>query len=258
MPIVSVIVVCYNDKPERIRETLGSIVVQDYPQIEIVVIDGGSAENTLRAFDEFRAGISVFVSEPDHGIYDAMNKGVLLSRGEWINFMNVGDSFFSPSSLSGLLAGVDSRYDIVYGDYYYHGRGFICSPHRPSGYLFYSNRICHQALLSRHSLFAPDEAGLFDLNYRLGADHDWMHRAFKRGANFKHMPIVVCNYAGDGASSNGKLRTQEALLRRQRNFSLSERCFYAVLFFCDKIVRRVTTGNFRLPVALSKCRRKSP
>jgi len=117
MDVISVVVVCYNEAQERINYTLDSIIAQDYPELELVVIDGGSEIETVDSLELYKRKISAFLSERDDGIYDAMNKGIRISKGEWIMFMNIGDRFCSPDVLSKLMSNINQEHnDLVYGD----------------------------------------------------------------------------------------------------------------------------------------------
>ena len=98
-PLVSIITVVYNDA-KHIENTLQSIISQDYEEKEIIVIDGQSTDGTTEKARAFGESISCLVSEPDKGVYDAMNKGIDQARGEWIIFMNSGDSFYTTDVLS--------------------------------------------------------------------------------------------------------------------------------------------------------------
>lgn len=93
-PLVTVITVVYNAK-ELLEETILSVLNQTYSNIEYIIVDGGSTDGTLDIIKKYQDKISKYISEPDQGIYDAMNKGMSLSKGQWLNFMNAGDSFYS-------------------------------------------------------------------------------------------------------------------------------------------------------------------
>ena len=90
---VSVITVVYNDV-SNIEETILSVINQDYPNIEYVVIDGGSSDGTIELIKRYEYKLAYYLSEPDNGIYDAMNKGIVKVKGQLVNFMNSGDTFY--------------------------------------------------------------------------------------------------------------------------------------------------------------------
>ena len=249
--VVSVVVVCYNETRDRICRTLSSVVGQTYKNVEIVVVDGGSNRESISAFDEFSSDISFFISEPDEGIYDAMNKGVSHSNGEWVMFINVGDSLYSKSTLQNFLTNGNMKYDILYGDIYREDMNITSKPPKYiNRFMFYSSYFCHQSLLFRRQLFT--QVGLFDLSYKLLADRDWIFKAYVDGASFKYEPILVCSYEGGGVSTNSQTVNRELMEMRKKSFSKAERMFYLIINFTVKIYKRLLTGNFNIPIIVKK------
>lgn len=98
-PKISVITVCFN-AAHVIEKTILSVINQTYPNVEYIVVDGGSNDGTIDIIKKYEAQIDKWISEPDDGIFDAMNKGIRMASGEWLNMMNAGDFFFSKESLS--------------------------------------------------------------------------------------------------------------------------------------------------------------
>ena len=115
-PKISVVTVCYNAVND-IEKTILSVINQTYPNIEYLIIDGGSKDGTMDIVNKYKDKIDVIVSEPDKGIYDAMNKGIDRATGDWINFMNAGDMFWEKDSILKVFAasGVDDSLDVIYG-----------------------------------------------------------------------------------------------------------------------------------------------
>jgi glycosyltransferase involved in cell wall biosynthesis len=247
--LVSVIVVCYNENSEKIKKTLSSVITQDYNNVELIVIDGKSNDDTIKCLGSFLKNISIFLSEPDQGIYDAMNKGVARSSGDWLIFMNVGDGFYSNNTLSILLADIDSECDILYGDIYREDVKTISkSPRFINRFMFYSTYFCHQSLLFRRNLFS--QVGLFDLSYKILADRVWIYKAYINGANFKYRPIIVCSYEGGGVSTSLQTVNEELMVMRKKSFSKMERILYSNMNFLYKICKRLLNGNFNVPIAI--------
>lgn len=183
-PLISLITVCYN-AGSLLEETLKSAVDQTFQDFELIIIDGGSTDNTLEIAKQFKSHLGALVTEPDQGIYDAMNKGVNAAKGEWLYFLNAGDSFYNNEVLSDIFLNRDySGTDFIYAK--------VQTKNEPTGinYIngkkvtladFYSHYpICHQGTFSRKQLF--DKLGNFNLKYPLVADSEWFIRVFKNAA----------------------------------------------------------------------------
>ena len=115
-PLISIVTVSYNAVKD-IEKTILSVLNQTYPNIEYIIIDGGSTDGTLDIIKKYEDKISYWVSEPDKGIYDAMNKGTLKATGVWLNFMNAGDTFYNEHVLEKVFKDNDwSDADVIYGN----------------------------------------------------------------------------------------------------------------------------------------------
>lgn len=114
--LISVVTVCYN-AADTIEKTMLSVLNQTYHDIEYIIIDGGSTDGTVEIIRKYADRIAYWVSEPDKGIYDAMNKGIKVATGEWINFMNAGDEFVDANVLDKLFfAKTVANVDVIYGN----------------------------------------------------------------------------------------------------------------------------------------------
>lgn len=249
MDKITVITVCYDETPKRICYTFDSIIGQDYPSLECVVVDGGSRADTLAAFEPYRMRIAKFVSEPDRGIYDAMSKGIRNATGEWIIFMNIGDRFHDSGVLTCVMNRLGSEcVDILCGDVLRNGRKLWVAPNTLSRRYLCHRAICHQAVLARRRVF--DVVGAFDMSFRLVADRDWLFRVMKAGFNYVHVPVVICDWELGGACSDYRTFEQEMRRYRVRYFSSYERILYGCLWGATKVVRRMKSLNFAIPVRL--------
>nr|WP_263458985.1 glycosyltransferase family 2 protein [Bathymodiolus platifrons methanotrophic gill symbiont] len=101
---------------EHLEQTINSVIGQTYDNVEYIIIDGGSTDNTLEIIKKYEGQIDYWVSEPDGGIYDAMNKGTGLATGEWVNFMNAGDWFMRNDTINSIFRN-NIKSDLVYGDH---------------------------------------------------------------------------------------------------------------------------------------------
>ena len=157
-PLISIITVVYNCKDD-LEMTIKSIIDQTYPNIEYIVIDGNSNDGTIDIIKKYQNKITYWISEPDEGIYDAMNKGIRQSTGDWINFMNAGDRFYDQNILSSLfIPAPKPSTDIIYGDteFIYTFGKYIRKPASLT-YLKESMIFCHQSSFVRTYLLKKRE-----------------------------------------------------------------------------------------------------
>lgn len=217
-PLISIVTVVYNAS-KVLERTLRSAVAQSYPHIELVIIDGGSTDGTLDIAKSFASSIGTLISEKDKGIYDAMNKGIEAAKGEWIYFLNAGDAFFDDKVLDDIFSSDHSSVDLIYAK--------VQTINEPTGinYLngaevglvdFYNRfPICHQSAFTRKSAFT--RIGLYDLRYKLVADHQWFVRFFKASPDrAKFVNRVVAFYDIQGTSYHKRMQSQRELLHYGR------------------------------------------
>ncbi len=202
---VSVVTVVYN-AVSIVEETIKSVLAQTYTNLEYIVIDGGSTDGTIDLIRKYEDRISIFVSEPDKGIYDAMNKGIERATGNWINFMNAGDHFYSPSAVSNIFDVPEdySLYATVYGDAEYRLKSFC---YIRQGYECDSNHFMpfsHQAAFARADIAKKNK---FNLKYKIAADTEFFLRLNREGYSLKHVSVIVCSYdASVGISMNSEVK----------------------------------------------------
>jgi len=204
---VSVITICRNVSAE-IGRTLDSVAGQTYADIEHIVIDGASTDGTLEIVEGHRARLAVLVSEPDGGIYDAMNKGVARATGDLIHFLNAGDWFHDAHAVENTVRFVERNPhgDLYYGDIEVRlpdGEAIIHVPQEPAKAA--ETMVCgclpHQGTFARRSLF--DRTGPFDTRWRVHADYDWFLKAIAdEELTLCHMPVTVASFGLGGSSSN--------------------------------------------------------
>lgn len=206
-PKITIAVVTYNCS-NSLSNTLDSIIAQDYLNKEIVIVDGLSTDGTIDIINSYSGSITSFLSEPDKGIFDAMNKAILLSKGEWIIFMNAGDVFSNNSIVSTAFASdVNESVAVIFGDVnyirynkldYIKARPFfeVKEKIKPMGF-------SHQSIFTRTSIAQKYP---FDLNYKYTADYNMMMSIYKAGYDFKHLNIAIADYDLTGTSTNHKVQ----------------------------------------------------
>lgn len=203
-PIVTIVTVSYN-AIESIEKTILNVINQSYPNIEYIIIDGGSIDGTVEIIKKYASKISFWISEPDKGIYDAMNKGVMHATGEWINFMNTGDSFYSLDTILDVSKHFKGNYNLIYGKTNMccaHGT-FIrnCFPRKKNNPM----PFVHQSSFCRLELLKSNP---FSLNYKYASDYDFFYRVFDIIIAFESC-CIISNYALDGVSSNNSIKVNK-------------------------------------------------
>lgn len=212
-PLVSVITVCFN-AAGTIQATLDSVRAQTWRPVESVVVDGASKDGTQDIVARYDDVTGSVVSEPDRGIYDAMNKGVERATGEYVFFLNADDRFADPGVLADVVAYLTAHpeTDVLCGNALYddgHQRERRRFNWVTPSNLLYGN-LCHQAVFARRALF--ESVGSFDLAFPIVADYDWLLRVFRSGAVTRYIDRDVAVFFSGGMHS----RSLEKLQREKR------------------------------------------
>lgn len=199
--MISIITVVKNGVA-TIERTILSVVNQDYLDYEYIVIDGVSSDGTLTILNKYSDSIAKIVSEPDKGIYDAMNKGISLAKGEWIYFLGCDDVLYNNSLLSDIFLSTQYKdYDIVYGNVLFLGNNVIYDGE--FDYEKLCNRsICHQAIFYRKELFEIN--GCFDTRYVNSADYVFNVILFCSNNKWLYINKIIAIYNEKGTSFRSK------------------------------------------------------
>jgi glycosyltransferase involved in cell wall biosynthesis len=198
--LFSIITPTYNCGTKIVR-TINSVLSQDSNLYEYIVVDGDSSDGTQSEVERYGARIR-FVSEPDQGVYDAMNKGIEMARGKYIYFLGAGDTL--RANVLGNLARVipQSELAFVYGNVYWVDEAFIYGGKFDKLRLETFN-ICHQAIFYERAIF--DEIGRFELDYRILADYVFNIKCFGNDKIQKtYLDYVIANFEGGGQSAQQK------------------------------------------------------
>lgn len=191
-PLVSVVTVVLN-ADELIEKTIKSVVEQNYPNIEYIVIDGGSTDKTLNIIRGFKDKIDAVMSEPDKGIYDAMNKGIDLANGEWTIFLNAGDTFYDAHTIETVFNDDTSEFDIIYGDTYLlkNDGSLILEKCGDMKEMWKYNPFYHQSVICKTILLKADN---FNRHYKIVSDSEFIYKQYIANKSFLRLdiPISVC------------------------------------------------------------------
>lgn len=195
---LSIIIPSFN-QGDLLHAALLSIKAQIFSDYEIIVVDGGSSDNTATVVSGFENNVR-FYSEKDKGIYDAMNKGIEYSNGEFIYFMGCDDKLADENVLRYVFSSENIKYDFIYGDVIFSKDGTRYDGEFGQLKLI-SKNICHQAIFTRRKVF--DKIGKFDLQYKYLADWIFNMKCFaKPWIKKKYLSLIIAYYNNDGSSSS--------------------------------------------------------
>jgi glycosyltransferase involved in cell wall biosynthesis len=249
-PVFSIITVTYNAE-KTLERTLKSVAAQTYPHIEYIIIDGASTDNTLSIIKNFQRPAFNFqlVSEPDNGLYDAMNKGLQHATGDYVWFLNAGDTLHDNATVekvSQQIVQAETPPDVIYGETdIVDGEGKFIARRRlkaPSTLTWKSFKmgmlVCHQSFIAKREL-----APLFDVRYRFSADFDWCIRCLKASQNICNAHLTLSRYLNEGmttANRNVSLKERFSIMVRYYGWlpTAARHLWFAVRFYYAKLLGR--------------------
>lgn len=204
-PKFSIITVTYN-AGAVLEDTIQSVITQTYRNVEYIIVDGGSKDHTLDIINRYREHIHTLVSEPDKGLYDAMNKGIRLATGDYLCFLNAGDELHEDDTLQLMvhsITGTDLP-DVLYGETaivdeegHFLRMRRLSAPEDLNWKSFKDGMlVCHQAFFPRRELAEP-----YDLRYRFSADFDWCIRIMKKSHTLHNTHLTLIDYLNEGMTT---------------------------------------------------------
>lgn len=234
-PLITVVTVCLNSE-KLLEQTMKSVIEQTYDNIEYIIIDGGSTDGTLGIIKKYEEYIDKWISEPDEGIYDAMNKGVDMANGELINFLNSGDTYFDKETIKKIVNFYkEKNSDIVFGDTQIvspsgevitHITGKIDPPdHRLI-------KISHQSAFISTSLHKKNK---YDTNHKICADYNLFTSLLLQKYKFNHINQTISKYLDNGYSFSPHKMIEDIKIH-QKYFGVNK-LFYDLLAFTKYFFR---------------------
>jgi putative colanic acid biosynthesis glycosyltransferase WcaE len=238
LPLISIITVILNQK-NKLEKVIKNVGQQYYPNIEHIIIDGGSTDGSQEVLNKYSNQIAYWISENDNGIYDAMNKGIDFSSGEWIYFLGADDSFFNNNTLKIIFEEevINSKISIVFGNVLFsNGRLFKS---RFNKFIYFKNTLHHQGVFYRHHLFNNFRYGHFlsteEKFFRVSGDYQLNLFLYLKGIQYKYIDMIIAKYDCGGLSMQGTLcgYIEEILIRHHLIG------FKSVFFDCFSLLRFV-------------------
>lgn len=241
-PFLSIVTVCYNAGTDLCR-TMDSVAQQSFRNFEYIVVDGASTDQTPQILKERRSEIDVLISEPDSGIYNAMNKGIRAAKGKYLCFMNAGDTIHSPDTLARVFASLDGKDpDVIYGETHLvdkEGRFLrprrLQAPRRLSKRSFLKGMlVCHQSFYPRREL-----APMYDERYRYSSDYDWCLRILSASEYNHNTGLVLTDYLSEGMTTRHRQASlRERFVIMRRHFGWVRTLFAHLYIFFRLIFKR--------------------
>jgi glycosyltransferase involved in cell wall biosynthesis len=242
-PKFSVITVCYNAEA-TIEDTIQSVISQTYHHVEYIIVDGASKDRTMDIVNRYREHIAIVVSERDKGLYDAMNKGIGLATGDYLCFLNAGDSFHEDDTLQQMVHSIHTPQlpDVLYGETeLVDHEGHFLRMRRlsaPEVLTWKSFRqgmlVCHQAFFPRRDLVMP-----YDLRYRFSADFDWCIKIMKKSKVLHNTHLTLIDYLAEGMTTrNHKASLKERFRIMARHYGWTSTFAFHLWFVLRLLLKK--------------------
>ena len=256
---ISIITATYNSG-STLRDTIESVLSQDYPDFEHVIVDGGSKDNTVDIIKEYEpkyGGRLKWISEPDKGIYDAMNKGINMASGDVIGILN-SDDFFSSDNVISNVAKEITDVDAIYGDIHFVDHQNLNKPVRyyssagfNPGKMKMGYMPAHPSFYCKKDVF--DRVGLYDIAFKVAADFEFLLRAiYIKGIKTKYIPLDFVTMRTGGASTSGLQSHKQILLEHLKAYKkngVKSNAFLDALRYPFKLTEKLLF-KFQKPVSL--------
>jgi glycosyltransferase involved in cell wall biosynthesis len=233
-PKISVITVCFN-VGSKLNRTIQSVLEQTYLSVEYIIIDGGSKDSTLDIISSFEKEIDYIISEPDAGIYDAMNKGINLATGDLIIFLNAGDYFVTKNVLEFMISKMNLKdADLFFARIVWNDpktKDIVLSDHNWVNFTwdFKDSNFPHPATVYKKILF--NDIGLFNLDFPIAADYEWNVRALvSNKIKFQYINIIITVFFADGISNDLNYEIQHKSELNQINDK-----HFRHIYLCNKL-----------------------
>ena len=237
-PLCSIITVNFNNADE-LEKTIKSVANQNYKNFEFIIIDGGSTDNSLNVIKKYQHLITTWVSEDDEGIYDAMNKGIKISQGRWLNFMNAGDIYVNDIVLFDILNDQTfDKFSFLIGNTIIKYDGITRKFEGKIEKIHYGTQFIHQSTFISRDYH---QTNLYDANEKIAADYKFFLKALNDGEPYHNLNKDVCFFLSGGLSDTERIKALIAGLKISLKISFSLTTFF-------KYVSNILMSVFKLTV----------
>jgi glycosyltransferase involved in cell wall biosynthesis len=224
-PQISIITVVLNSE-KYIENTILSVINQTYKNIQYIIIDGGSTDKTIDIIKKYENELYYWISEPDKGLYDAMNKGLQKATGDFVWFLNSGDKIYSKDTLTNIFSSCNGNFhDVYYGETIIIdendkiiGMRRLRTPNQLTWESFKMGMlVCHQAIIVRRNITVP-----LNSTYRYSADFDWVIKILKKTNSIKNTNQILVRFLDGGRSKKTIIKSlKERFAIMSENYGIS-------------------------------------
>lgn len=243
---VSVITVCYNAE-EFIEKAINSVLKQTYESLEYIIIDGASTDNTVLIIKKYKSKIAFFLSEPDKGMYEAMNKGMKAATGDILYFLNSDDTFYDEYVVENIVKVFQKNDDVelIYGPIIIRdpttNESFIKPHDHITKSFFIYNAICQQGTFYKAGVFK--KCGQFNDTYKIVGDYEWILRAFyKYNIKRQYYESIIAIFRNGGMSNSDEFSSLHIIERQKviknyfNKFSILK---YNLILFFGRVLKKL-------------------
>jgi len=243
-PTFSIITVTYN-AADTLETTIQSVISQTYHHVEYLIIDGASKDGTLQIINRYRDRIKKVISEPDKGLYDAMNKGLTLATGDYVCFLNAGDEFHEDDTLEKMVHSIrelPSLPDVLYGETqivnkqgHFVRMRRLSAPEKLTWKSFKNGMVvCHQAFFAKRALAEP-----YNLRYHFSSDIDWCIRIMKKSKVLHNTHLTLIDYLEEGMTTrNHKASLKERFWIMVRHYGFFSTVLQHLWFVVRALIKK--------------------
>ncbi len=251
MPLVSIITVCLNSQ-EHLEKTIKSVISQTYQNIEYIIVDGGSTDGTLGIIKRYEDHITRWISEPDRGLYDAMNKGISMSGGKLVGIIN-SDDFYQPEAVELIIREFlqDKDAGVFCGEVLFlwdDPRNRLQWRRRTARLGTLHQEIVHPGMFVKQEIYQKFR---YDLKYKLEADVDFVYNLYFKGVKFHLCPCLIATFRVGGTSKSFRAITDRFMIRH-KYFGVKSLPQNIIVFFIRSVgwvvKKYIFKGNFNHPV----------
>lgn len=259
-PLISIVTVCYNVASE-LSKTMDSVINQSYENIEYIIVDGNSSDNSVEIIKKYekialdKRIVFKWVSEKDKGIYDAMNKGIDMATGEWINFMNAGDSIHNKNTIQRVVDKLDNNYSVASGAINYqfsrnNNKVKYLKNHLGPLFIQFSH---HQASFIRSDLMKKYR---YDIEFKIRGEIDFFAKLFTTGERWLKLDFTIADFDVSGISSSvsWKNYSEEVKVGSKylKLFRIKHSFYYLIYVIPRSILRNVLPTKLVLKIRSGK------